>query len=159
MNGSRQRWSSMAAILMLGVVSCATVQQQVPVACCTKSMPTSEPKLKALPSLPSNFEMFPYSEARQGHVGYVLAEYSIDERGRPTQLNLLESTSATFADKVRRIVAHMRYVVPPDWAASIGPTQRFKMQFHFDIPGYPTLPGHLGILDTVITVNPGIVGH
>jgi len=140
--------------VLVAVGGCVSAQEQSAPTVAGPRLP--KPKLK---STDTSISYYPDAELRHGHTGYVLLEYSIDTRGRPSQVSVLESTGVTFSENATHILSGSRYEVAANWSSAGGPTQRFKIQFHFVIRGYPNQGGHSGIEDIVISGNPSLVQH
>ena len=142
----RLRSTLMAAALLFGAIPFIGAQEQTPPNPIAPSIP--KPKTKSL-GMP--FDSYPYRERYKHHTGYVLIEYSINDHGRATDLRVLESTSSPFSKAAQELLREIRYAVPSDWSSIGGPAQRYQLQFHFAIPGYPDQEGRPGIEDVVIT--------
>ena len=146
---SRQISTYVTAVVFFMAGNCIVAQEQAPPT--PQVAPLPNPKLKSMGSVE---DFYPPTELRQGHTGYALIEYSINGDGRPIRINIVETIGAPFGEWSSRIFSGYRYAVPSDWVSKAGPEQRFQIQFHFNIPGYPIVGGHSGVVDMVISANP-----
>jgi TonB family protein len=128
----RQRAFSIVTTLALLIALASTVAPFGPVAKAADT-PTEGPVGK----LPGGRDYYPWRARRQGVTGRVGLEYSVDEGGHARNIVVLESGGALLDDGARKLLADLRFDIPPDWVATGGPAQRYRFGVIFELTGKP----------------------
>jgi TonB family protein len=97
---------------------------------------------------------YPDQARRQGLTGRVGLEYSVDAKGRRTDIVILESGGKILDKAAKDVVSDLQSRIPPD-AASAEPGKRYRVGVLFDLRGMPRVaPFEDGRQSVTLTANP-----
>ena|ERR1700683_949402 len=128
----RQRTFSVVATLALVLALGSAVAPFAPAARAADT-PAEGPVGK----LPGGHDYYPWRARRQGVTGRVGLEYSVDEGGHARGIVVSESGGALLDDGAKKVLADLRFDIPPDWMLTGGPAQRYRFGVIFELAGKP----------------------
>jgi TonB family protein len=99
-------------------------------------------------------DYFPAPAIRQGKTGRVCLAYSVDKRGHPTNIEILDSGGPLLDGAARQFLAAFRFDVPSDWAVTAGPEKRYRFGVVFNLTGKPQVPLYDESIPTVVITAP-----
>ena len=89
---------------------------------------------------PSTRDYYPAKAKELGVTGRVGLECSVDDRGYPRDIVILESAGPLLDDAAKTVISDQPFRVPADWSATGGPAKRFRYGVIFRIMGKPDVP-------------------
>jgi TonB family protein len=92
---------------------------------------------------PTDRDYYPETARRQRITGRVELECSIDAKGSARDIVVLQSGGPRFDDAAHRLISDAHFDIPLNWAATGGPTQRFRYGVVFRLIGKPDAPPSL----------------